>query len=752
MSRTKSLIQMINACEKHEFDKVVKAYLKDVFGYERIVLTDGKDDMGLDLKVFDFSGQKLQFQMTVQKSDTPQHKSQLKEKINEDIAKAHRNVAEYGFSNILYFFYSYELTNKFIQECEILALQNAVTLHIIDAKRIAEESDSYINLQRVIYSTSQFSDFKLKDSFYDEKQNLIYDLVSFGETSDVKKDIVEKYIIRLLYDNKSLTQIEIEDLCASNFSSKENPTFYSKLINKLYCIDRLITYSKETKRYSLSAKEIENVSNKLEQMRNDESVFMSQVGCVLKEYDQDALLENYVGLLYDLYIRTFSQRIKLYDEIDNFQLATILSFAETHMEDSKYAKEMVRKLFMICDENKYLQKICAGKVFSSQISIDDLQRYAQERKRVFIDTNVALFLLCYFYNTSLDYDHNQYLMSKYLSEYCRKNKIKLYLTNRYLREVETHLQEAFNLVPFTKLAGFSVLGRSRNVFYNFYCYLNESDICESTFEEFLAEYKFYNSNITETNLQLIEMYLSDVGVEVIDIPKHYDIQQSSKLIGNKLSELNRTKTSFALKNDSIMLEFLGDPDVDVHIVDPVFITWDKTLYSILKDFFNMNPSAHRWMQFSPGQYVDRCSLLSFNINQETMSKEIVALLSEKIVSHTYSLIDCLSLILNPNNEVGLEYTKRFASMKDNKIYDLGKVVDEPKETLNSDVVDKLVFVIVSAYRDDTIRFESLKKLFLSEDKIDAVMSIINENLDAYMLSGSFKEDIISRFDDLILEL
>ena len=87
MSRTKSLIQMINACEKHEFDKVVKAYLKDVFGYERIVLTDGKDDMGLDLKVFDFSGQKLQFQMTVQKSDTPQHKSQLKEKINEDIAK-----------------------------------------------------------------------------------------------------------------------------------------------------------------------------------------------------------------------------------------------------------------------------------------------------------------------------------------------------------------------------------------------------------------------------------------------------------------------------------------------------------------------------------------------------------------------------------------------------------------------------------------------------------------------------------------
>ncbi len=752
MSRTKSLIQMINACEKHEFDKIVKAYLKDIFGYERIVLTDGKDDLGLDLKVFDFSGQKLQFQMTVQKSDTPQHKAQLKEKINEDIAKAHRNTIEYGYSNILYFFYSYELTNKFMKECEILALQNAVTLHLVDAKQIAEESDSYINLQRVIYSTSQLSDFKLKDSFYDEKQNLIYDLVSFGETSDVKKDIVEKYIIRLLYDNKSLTQTEIENLCASNFSSKENKTFYSKLINKLYSIDRLITYSKETKRYSLSTKEIENVSNKLEQMRTDESVFMSQVRSVLKEYNQEALLENYVGLLYDLYIRTFSQRIKLSDEIDNFQLATILSFADTHMGDPKYAKEMVRKLFVICDENKYLQKICAGKVFSTQVNIDDLQKYAQEKKRVFIDTSIALFLLCYFFNVSIEYDNSQYLMSKYLSEYCRKNKIRLYLTNRYLWEVETHVQEALNLIPFTKLTNFSVLGRSRNVFYNFYCFLNENYIYESSFEDFLGEFRFFSSNTRDTNQQLISNYLDDVGVEVLEIPKHYDIQTSSKLIGNKLSELNKTKTLFALNNDSIMLEFLGDSDVEVHKVNPVFITWDKTLYQILKDYFSMNPSASRWMQFTPGQYVDRCSLLSFNINQETMSKEIVALLSDTLVSHTYSLIDSLSLILNPNNEVGLEYTKRFASMKDSKIYCLDKSVDEPKESTDTDVIDRLVFVIISAYRDDTVRFDCLKKLFLSEDKIDAVMSIINENIESYLLSGNFKEDIICRFDMLISDL
>ena len=61
MSRKKSLIHMIAACEKIDFDKIVKAYLKEIYSYKHIVQTDGKDDCGLDIKVFDFSDQKIQY-------------------------------------------------------------------------------------------------------------------------------------------------------------------------------------------------------------------------------------------------------------------------------------------------------------------------------------------------------------------------------------------------------------------------------------------------------------------------------------------------------------------------------------------------------------------------------------------------------------------------------------------------------------------------------------------------------------------
>ena len=42
---------MLSQCEKVEFDNVVKSYLKAVYRVKTLVVTDGKDDGGLDIKV-----------------------------------------------------------------------------------------------------------------------------------------------------------------------------------------------------------------------------------------------------------------------------------------------------------------------------------------------------------------------------------------------------------------------------------------------------------------------------------------------------------------------------------------------------------------------------------------------------------------------------------------------------------------------------------------------------------------------------
>ena len=104
MSRTKNLINLLDACEKNELDKVVKAYLKYEYNFNKIVFTDKKDDKGLDIRVFDFGAKKIQFQVTTQKSKSKQEKTSFDHKIIEDLKKAKENFVDFNFSNKLIFF------------------------------------------------------------------------------------------------------------------------------------------------------------------------------------------------------------------------------------------------------------------------------------------------------------------------------------------------------------------------------------------------------------------------------------------------------------------------------------------------------------------------------------------------------------------------------------------------------------------------------------------------------------------------
>ena len=752
MGRIKQLIQIINASEKNEFDKIVKSYLKNIYGYERIVVTDGKDDTGIDIKVFDVGGKSYQYQMTIQKSETPQQKSQLKTKIFEDVKKAHINAQEYGYSNHLYFFYSYELTIKMQREYsrEALALYD-INLEFIDAKQIAEESEEFLLLQQTIYNISELGEFKVKTSKYGSKsQNLIYDLISFGKTSDIKLELVETYIIQCLYEKGSLSQAEIAELCIKKFSSKENTTFYTKLINKIYSRDKRLVYSKESKKYSLSEEERKHLSFLIEQNKIEEQYFFNEITKILKEYNQEVNLSNYIDLLYELYINNFSKRINLSDDIEKLELNKIFFYAKEQIKEQNKTRQMILKLLKLCDNNKYMQKICASTIFSSKINIDDLQNYARERKVVYIDTTIALNLLCYFYEVTCCYDNYYYQLSKQLGEFCKKNLIELHLVNRYLWEISTHIQEAFALVPFTKLANFNSLGKSKNVFYNFYYFLCESSEVHYSFEDFLSKFGFKSLNNYYNN-QLVEQYLQNLNIKIVEIQKNYDISVTGKMLGTQLALSNRYKTTFALNNDAIMFEYLGDND-NIHNVDSIFITWDKTLFKVLKEYFKKNPLALRWMQFTPSQFIDRYSLLSFSINEETITKEMLALLSGDLVNHTYSLLDSLALILNPEDKVGLEYTKRLVEMKDIQIYTIDKQSDEISENIDNNALDTIVFHICSHYRESEIQYNNIKKLFMSEEYMEEVLSLINRGIKNFIETRIFDRNILVELDKIIAKL
>ena len=117
-----------------------------------------------------------------------------------------------------------------------------------------------------------------------------------------------------------------------------------------------------------------------------------------------------------------------------------------------------------------------------------------------------------------------------------------------------------------------------------------------------------------------------------------------------------------------MFEFLGDNDIDTHSLQPIFVTWDKTLAKTQSKYFKNNPNSQRWIQFTPSQIIDYYSILNFSIDSDAITSDIIAVLSDDIIQNTHSLLDSLAVILNPENEVGLAYTNRLAQLRDNEIY------------------------------------------------------------------------------------
>jgi hypothetical protein len=760
MSRIENFIDIIESAEKHEFDLIVKAYLKEVYNYNRVILTDGKNDTGIDIKVFDLKGQSIQYQLTTQKSRTVQEKKQLEYKMLEDFQKAKENYEHFGYSSNLFYFYSQTLTNKAIREYKKIAFENYnINLEIIEANQIAEESEDYLELQKIIYEISGFSKFKIKESlFEDKKQNIVYELISFGKPSDIRLHIVESFVLQILLDDQQIDFESIVDRCMKKFNAKENKVFYEKLLARLQTVKK-IKYDKESNSYSLTSDEKNRVEKLLKQSELDEKNFISSIHAILSKYNQEENIDSYIIHLKKIYTENFNSDIVgiLNNSASNDLTGISRDFINyiSRVLDAEYSsKKLALELFTFCDANKYIQKVCAGKVFSEQTNLSRLETYVNTQKTVYIDTAIALYALCYFYHPKCKYDNYFYRTTYSLIEFCRKNEIALHIPEFYLWEAQAHVRDALNLIPFTFLPEFQKLGKSRNVLYNFYLFLN-NDCTEDSidFETFLGKFGFNQYDGYKTHNQLIEKYLKDLNIIKYELEYEYKIEDASKLIQSQLIADNRFKTKFGLNNDSIMLEFLADDNVEVHPLKPVFLTWDKTIFKVQSKYFDKYPNTQRWLLFTPSKLIDHYSLLNFSIDSETISKEIIALISDEIIQNTHSLLDSLIFILNPKDEVGLEYTRRLAKIRDEEIYKVRDNQVIPPDDIEGEVViDDIFYKLTTHYRENEQNIEQFKKVFTKKEYIEDVIKIILKAISEYYEKQHFNDKVINSFNELITKM
>jgi hypothetical protein len=756
MSAKNYLINMLEACEKTEFDQFVRIYLIEEYGFSKIVFTDGKDDTGLDIKIFDFNNIKIQYQLTIQKSKSQQEKNSFEKKLFEDLEKSNVNYKNYNYSNKLIFFYSKTLTNKKIREYEKIArIKYEIDLDLIEGNRLAEDSLNYKNLQNLLLS---FSGIDKNGKLFENKQeNLIYDLLSFGNPSDFKMQIIESSILQQLYISQKMLKEEIISLGTEKFNINEDNIFYDRLISKLMTSKRILKLT-NSEEYILSNVEQELLEYKNNQFTLEESHFVENIREILNIFNQDTSVNDYVLQLQKLYVKNFNSDLnELINQSDSPRLFGLvdefMSFVKSKLKDEKASKDLAIKLLCYCANSKFIQKIAASKVYCDNIgSYKNLQKYLLNTKKIFIDTQIALYALCYFYSPKNNYDDFFYKMSKNLILFSQSKKIKLFMSHRYLWEVTNHIKEARNLMPFTRLPNFDKLGSSRNVFLNFYLYLINSAEIDSdfTFDKFMIKFNLLDSLSSKSTESKIENYLSSVNIGIQSWQKTYNIEETNILFENALLFNNRNKTSFSLQNDSIMVEYLSDTDIEVHQLEPVFVSWDKSFFKVHEQYFKNFPSANRWLIIDPAKLVDAYALLNFSINSETVTDSLLALISDDVIVNTHSFLDNISTILNVEDEVGLEYTNKIAKIREDELNRANSFTYHLSDHSESNVfIDELFYKLTTHYQLQANKIGLFKEIFTKRSLVEDVISTIKSTLDNYHKTRSFDQILFANFDKFI---
>lgn len=744
-----------------EFDIVAEIYLKEVDNVRNIFNCNGPYDSGLDFRIPNVTEIEVQYQAT-----TKEHG--FKKKIKEDLEKAKKNVDEYGLPKRVKYFYSYPLSNKKVFEYKRMAkVDYDLALDLIEGNILSDVASIYDSIRVRVLELSGYDKFQGGSEFFDStKVKAFYDLMSIGSTTDIKFNIIKSYIINYLNTNGPTNQFTIIENVNLQFESNLTDEYFESILRRMNSQQQItkVEYGK----IDLTEKERKRLLDVLDEFKIEESIIRKKITELLNEYSKSELIDDIITRLSELYESNYSINLSEFTHrnstIHDLQSSTtaFIKYLEKNEIPETESKRLANRLFQIADENPILSRIAAGQVFSKVSDPDRLQDYIiqhHRNKEVFIDTNVLIYLLCANYEPSAEYDNYHYKVAQQLLKFSESNGLTLKTIRRYAIETTNLFKNALSLIPFTKLPYFDALGKSSNILYNFYLHLKDWQLLDHSilnFEEFLKEFRFeIRKNNKDYSYRSQMEYLLDIlGIEIDELDE-YPINEARKLINEVLREEQKHKSNSAITSDAIMIERLGDTDVEVNAIEPIFCTWDMTLMKVRQLYFQDFPNCTHWFMYTPTRLMDHFSMMGLKVKKGSLSNEVLTILEQdfNFQEKTQSLIDSVKTIINLNNEVGLRYANKLAQLRKNEIVQTSyEEKDLPDVDLDKNPVDFVFHNLLVKYAFESEKegeFDSLKLLFTKEDLFDDVIGVIRDEIIYINQNKNISDSLYQNVDKLI---
>ena len=755
MEEYKNIIDILS---EENFNKLVIAYIKDKYRATEAWICNGPYDGGRDLVAM--CGDKeirVNIQITVQKNN-------IEKKIKDDVKKL-ENALKQGRvkSDKLAFFCNHHISQSKIDEnVRDAKINHGVDLDIHDNFRLASIAENYLGMLDVM--TSIFKASYNMNLHLDKSQRLLLDyLATSYDASEMKASFIRVFILFRLYHEGAATVLSIFESLKETFGKDLDKTFIEGLVGRLKSKGFIQSIpSTFPKLFAITAEHAEVIRKIEKQSLLDEAVLTNKIRDILSQYliaDHDGTVTTqiveFLGGNYDIDPYELGKHRNNGLSSEKKRIDNLKSIIKRNSKaDDDVLTQILNDIIRVGKEVPIVEKSAASKLLMGLYKSDRIDNFLnRSEKTVIYDTPVLLQRICLFIDDLVSIDDYSFRTIKLMAQIIEESdiQIKQFTTNAYLTETVHHLWEAYRLSRFLELPWISNLGKSKNVFFNYYLFQSENGEYKK-FEDFLKdlfgkipknEYQF-----KQIALSRLESILEECGIEVRPFQTFSDFEMTKneyeKILYSKGMSL---KNENAIKNDvNAILEIreLADEIESKQGIPLNFITWDGSFYKYRQAL----DENEYWNVVAPQRFADNLSIAKFKVNTDAIGNPMLLYLSENIWSQeAMGFLDIINELYKGDRIRGIKLLNIIATIR-------SRQTQIPENEVPNDKIpiDEFLNLLLEHFKGlkNITEFNALSEALQDDAISDKIVDIIEKNLTGFKtLDGKLKPSIIDSFTTII---
>jgi hypothetical protein len=756
----------IETLSEPNFKELVKDFVKEYYNTKSVCLCDGPYDGGIDLIIINDKQMEIKrnIQITVQRTG-------YKTKLINDLKKSKENVDKYSYLNKLDFYINSTISqsniNKLKREAEVDYL---IDLNIYDANRLAELANEYKSIRKAIEKFHQQAFPKEKISV-DKNTKILFDTLSLNkDMTAIKTNFIQSLILSHLYQKGQASTKELYNSLKDCFFEKVQENIIQSEIGKLKKEGKIIDIPEsQPKKFKLVDSTTERMKQIDETAQMNESMLIHDFEKILNKYSSSLQAKEIAEYIMKLYNANYEiDENEVLKPLNNHEqkiqgiFKSFISYLQKeHYINELKANDIARELLVVCERNSFLNKVSISKMFMNLFKSDKLEEYLNSSKRIiFIDTQVLLQIICCkFEETS--YSDQLYNATKTFLNTIQQSSIdiELHTTNEYIEEVAWHILTASKLENFLSLPYIQDLGKSKNVFFNFYLNIKEEHEYND-FNEFINELldvditQLYSDQekVDELVSSLLER-LDLLNIEVNSIPKFEEYDKYKKEYENTLSYIKNDQKSYEARkhdlNTVLYISMYYDSEEGT-FPEPFLITWDTSFFEVRKSFrkFGLN----YWYLYPPLKFANTISVINLKIDSKVINYNIISLVEENfnLSNESISFIDLISELFNDKNISEWKLIDKLTKLR-KKLQENIKKEDFTADHHKNLPIDELLLLMQNYYRDPNNHknYKDYVKTFQNDANADRISLLIENHLEDFQSKEGINILIIEEMDKII---